>query len=97
MRFAGWFWKTHGLNELADKGDFLLDTLAEHGVRLAVSDNGSGFPEAGSFDHFSLAHTGAGPRSIIERVGSFRGAVDLVSSADGAIVSILIPLGRIDA
>src|SRR5215467_14480028 len=22
FRVAGWFWKTHGLNELADKGDF---------------------------------------------------------------------------
>lgn len=30
-RIAGWFWRTHGLNELADKGDFLLITKRING------------------------------------------------------------------
>lgn len=30
-RIAGWFWKTHGLNELADKGDFLSITKRING------------------------------------------------------------------
>ena len=30
-RSAGWFWKTHGLNELADKGDFKLLTKRING------------------------------------------------------------------
>jgi putative chitinase len=30
-RSAAWFWKTHGLNELADKGDFLLITKRING------------------------------------------------------------------
>lgn len=30
-RVAGWFWKTHGLNELADKGDFLQITRRVNG------------------------------------------------------------------
>ncbi|HEY1379306.1 MAG TPA: glycoside hydrolase family 19 protein [Gemmataceae bacterium] len=30
-RVAGWFWKTHGLNELADKGDFLQITKRVNG------------------------------------------------------------------
>jgi putative chitinase len=30
-RVAGWFWKTHGLNELADKGDFKLITRRING------------------------------------------------------------------
>ena len=30
-RIAGWFWKTHGLNELADKGNFLLITKRING------------------------------------------------------------------
>jgi putative chitinase len=30
-RVAGWFWKTHGLNELADKSDFLQITKRVNG------------------------------------------------------------------
>ncbi len=30
-RIAGWFWKTRGLNELADKGNFLLITKRING------------------------------------------------------------------
>jgi putative chitinase len=30
-RVAGWFWKTHGLNELADKGDFRQITRRVNG------------------------------------------------------------------
>lgn len=30
-RSAAWFWKTHGLNELADKGDFKLITKRING------------------------------------------------------------------
>jgi putative chitinase len=35
FRTAGWFWKTHGLNELADRGDF--DTISR---RINGGDNG---------------------------------------------------------
>jgi putative chitinase len=31
FRVAGWFWKSHGLNELADKGDFLAITRRING------------------------------------------------------------------
>jgi len=30
-RSAGWFWKSHGMNELADKGDFLRITKVING------------------------------------------------------------------
>jgi predicted chitinase len=30
-RVAGWFWKTHGLNDLADKGDFQMITKRVNG------------------------------------------------------------------
>jgi putative chitinase len=30
-RVAGWFWKTHGLNELADKGEFVQITKRVNG------------------------------------------------------------------
>lgn len=37
-RSAGWFWKTHGLNELADKGDFLLITKRINGGTNGYAD-----------------------------------------------------------
>lgn len=37
-RSAGWFWKTHGLNELADKGNFLLITKRINGGTNGWSD-----------------------------------------------------------
>jgi signal transduction histidine kinase len=74
----------------------LAGEIADDCLLLTVRDNGSGFPEAGNFDHFTLAQNGLGPRSILERVESFRGTVDLVSSDTGATVSILIPLGMVE-
>lgn len=47
-RSAGWFWETHGLNELADKGDFLLITKRINGgtngyqERVAYYDRAKG-------------------------------------------------------
>jgi putative chitinase len=35
---AGWFWKTHGLNELADKGDFIGITKRINGGTNGLAD-----------------------------------------------------------
>lgn len=35
---AGWFWKTHGLNELADKGDHTAITKRINGGTLGLDD-----------------------------------------------------------
>lgn len=75
----------------------LSGEISDDRLYLIVQDNGGGFPESGSFNHFGLTQKGSGPRSILERVESFRGTVDLASSEQGATVSILIPLGMIDA
>lgn len=37
-RSAGWFWQTHGLNELADKGDFLTITKRINGGTNGYQD-----------------------------------------------------------
>lgn len=37
-RSAGWFWKTHGLNELADTGDFLRITKRINGGTNGLAD-----------------------------------------------------------
>lgn len=37
-RSAGWFWKSRGLNELADKGDFLLITKRINGGTNGYAD-----------------------------------------------------------
>jgi len=74
---------------------FLSAEIVDDCLRLAIQDNGKGFPELGSFDHFTLSQSGFGPRSIMERVQSVAGTVDLVSGENGAIVSIIIPLGTL--
>lgn len=45
-RSAGWFWQTHGLNELADKGDFLLITKRINGGTNGYSDRLAYFQRA---------------------------------------------------
>jgi signal transduction histidine kinase len=69
--------------------------VAEDCLRLVIQDNGRGFAETGSFDHFALKQQSFGPRSILERVESVRGTVELVSGEIGAIVSITVPLGTL--
>lgn len=74
---------------------FLSAELANDCLCLVVQDNGSGFPEAGSFDDFTLKQKGWGPRSIIERVQGLGGTVSLVSGEEGALVTIVVPLGTL--
>ncbi len=45
-RSAGWFWKSRGLNDLADKGDFLLLTKRINGGTNGYSDRMALFTKA---------------------------------------------------
>ncbi len=45
-RSAGWFWKTHGLNELADLGDFVRITKRINGGTNGLADRLAYFERA---------------------------------------------------
>jgi nitrogen fixation/metabolism regulation signal transduction histidine kinase len=75
--------------------------LAEHGVRLAVSDNGSGFPEemiARIFEPYVTTKprgTGLGLAIVKKIVDEHHGVVAIENRpASGASVSVLLPLAK---
>jgi nitrogen fixation/metabolism regulation signal transduction histidine kinase len=75
--------------------------LAEHGVRLAVSDNGSGFPEemiARIFEPYVTTKprgTGLGLAIVKKIVDEHHGSVAIENRpASGAQVSVLLPLAK---
>ena len=61
-------------------------------ITIAVSDNGSGFPFAGSYSHAELVRRNLGPRNLRERVSALNGTVALDTSRSGARLEILLPL-----
>jgi signal transduction histidine kinase len=60
-------------------------------LAIAVVDNGRGFPVAGKFDHAALAAGDFAPRTLLERVTSLRGTLDLESGPSGARLDIALP------
>src|SRR5262249_33951044 len=64
----------------------------DHNVRIAVSDNGCGFPFRGQYDHTALAAAGLGPAVIKSRVASLGGALKVRSAESGARLEITLPL-----
>jgi len=64
----------------------------DHNVRIAVSDNGCGFPFRGYYDHTALAAAGLGPAVIKSRVASLGGALNVHSAESGARLEIMLPL-----
>jgi signal transduction histidine kinase len=65
---------------------------ADGRLRLAVEDDGRGFPFHGSRDGEELAAAGEGPRSLRERVAGLGGRLVVHSSENGARVEIDVPL-----
>lgn len=74
---------------------FLSAEIVDDCLRLVIQDNGTGFPKSGSFDDFTLSKEGFGPRSIIERVQRLGGTVELVSGEQGALLTLIVPLGTV--
>jgi signal transduction histidine kinase len=64
---------------------------------LSVVDNGTGFARHGSFSDADLADQRIGPGSIRERVHALGGSVALVSSADGAQVTMRMPIQTVES
>ena len=61
-------------------------------LRVAVIDNGEGFPFKGRLTLPQMIAEKRGPRSLRERVAELGGNLVIDSSADGAQLEILIPL-----
>jgi PAS domain S-box-containing protein len=64
----------------------------DHNVRIAVSDNGCGFPFRGYYDDTALTAAGLGPAVIKSRVASLGGALNVRSAESGARLEITLPL-----
>ena len=68
-------------------------TRGEHGLEVAIEDNGSGFAFSGSFDLDELDRTHAGPISIKRRVRLLEGDLRIGSKPGlGAKLKIRVPL-----
>jgi signal transduction histidine kinase len=66
-------------------------------LRIAVTDNGRGFPFEGEYDHAALMALQLGPVMLKERVQSLGGTLAIRSSSTGARLDISLPSGRDEA
>lgn len=77
----------------ADASAIRVNVRSSNGeLRVEVSDDGKGFPFAGSYDLASLNAAGKGPLTLRERVTELNGDLQLDSSDTGARVMITLPL-----
>ena len=60
-------------------------------VAVGVSDNGHGFPFAGSYALTDLAKLGVGPLSLKQRLSGLRGDLALTSSTTGTTLQMSVP------
>lgn len=65
---------------------------ADGHIRVAVSDDGHGFPFKGRFDHEALALSHDAPRSLFDRVSALGGHLSIESSDRGSRVEMLLSL-----
>jgi signal transduction histidine kinase len=66
---------------------------AESQLRVAITDDGLGFPFRGRLEHEELAGFSAGPVSLRERVGALDGRLSVESRPTGSRVEFVIPVG----
>lgn len=68
-----------------------VDVLSSDGLlRIAVTDDGRGFPFTGSYNHEALAQSTATPRTLFERVSALGGRLSIESSGYGSRVEMLL-------
>jgi signal transduction histidine kinase len=62
-------------------------------LRIAITDDGRGFPFHGKQDHTELASANTGPASLRERVEALGGRIAVESAANGSCVELFVPVG----
>jgi signal transduction histidine kinase len=65
---------------------------ADGHLRIAVTDDGHGFPFKGRFAHAALARLHGAPRSLFDRVSALGGQMSIESSDHGSRVEMLLSL-----
>ncbi len=70
-------------------------TGSREGLRLAVEDDGKGYPFHGSFDLASLAAMEKGPLTLRERVSALGGGLQLETNSSGTRVVITLSNARV--
>jgi signal transduction histidine kinase len=66
--------------------------LVDGRLRVTVTDDGSGFPFHGRFEHATLATSDDAPRSLLNRVAELGGTLAIESSVAGSRVEMALPL-----
>ena len=61
-------------------------------LRIVVSDDGSGFPFKGHYDHRALGESNAVPRSLFDRVTALGGKMSIESSEQGSRIEMVVSL-----
>jgi signal transduction histidine kinase len=61
-------------------------------LRIAVSDDGHGFPFLGRYDHDALERANLGPVSLRNRVASLGGTLTVDSTPAGSCVEVTLPM-----
>jgi signal transduction histidine kinase len=67
-------------------------TAGADGVAIRVSDNGSGFPFEGRWEHDALVAERKGPLSLRRRVEALGGTLAVTSGPGGATVEVELPV-----
>ena len=76
----------------------LVDVDADETVlKVAVSDDGAGFPFRGRYGHDVLVRMNAGPASLRDRAMALGGQINIDSTENGSRVEITVPLDRVEA
>jgi PAS domain S-box-containing protein len=64
----------------------------DHNARVALSDNGRGFPLRGHYNDAALTSTGLGPAVMKSRIAALGGSLNIDSSESGARLEVTLPL-----
>ncbi len=73
-----------------------IETSGTH-LKVAITDDGLGFPFRGRLEHEELAGFTAGPVSLRERVSALSGRLSVESRPTGSRVEFVIPVGPREA
>lgn len=75
----------------ATRARVALSPAGPDNVRIAIADNGRGFPFTGRYSGDELARRNLGPRNLRDRVQAMQGSLTLESGPAGAELDVILP------